>query len=215
MKNYSEPIITPDKDCYLRMMQEIKYRTEIIHLLINKDIDMIHPGVNNEVLALQIRMIIESISLASLAAHKNVFEEFSDKFRSFWRADKIFADIKKINPDFYPKPVTENYFTPPRVKNGIIVDRELIYRKDDFMTLDEMIDLHSKSCEFLHAQNPYSPIKDFRGFTKEVPNWIEKIEDLLHSHVIHLLNDKKLYLIHMKEKNKDSPTIYEATDSQA
>ena len=72
-----------DTDSYYKMMREIKYRIEVVTMLINKDIDMKYMEAQVESIALQMRMIIESIALASLSANKSLFEKESDKFKKF------------------------------------------------------------------------------------------------------------------------------------
>jgi hypothetical protein len=52
-------------------------------------------------------MILELIALASLAANKSIFEQNQLKFSKHWHPTDILRDIERINPGFYPHPVTE------------------------------------------------------------------------------------------------------------
>ena len=63
-------IIRADMRAYLAVMRDIQRRMEIVVRLINEKIDLMYPLIRLEFIALQIRMIIESISLASLSANK-------------------------------------------------------------------------------------------------------------------------------------------------
>ena len=153
---------------------------------------MIYNDIQTETIALQIRMIIESIALASLSANKTLFEQEGDKFKEFWRADSIFRDIEKKNPDFYPQPVKEQ---PSKIPDVL----EFIEIKTGFMTRSEIIKVHSKCCDILHAKNPYGRSRDHKTFFAQVPQWLTLIINLLSNHKIRLLNDSGFYIVHMRE----------------
>ena len=107
-----------DINTYAAIMEEIKKRTDIIMRLIDGEINMVWIRTQAETIALQMRMIIESIALASLSANKSEFEKEGNKFKSFWKADRIFEDIGKKNPKFYPQPIKEHVLNKPIPKNG-------------------------------------------------------------------------------------------------
>lgn len=181
-----------DMNAYVSIMEEIVRRTDVIRELFHKKINMGHNDIQAETIALQIRMIIESIALASLSANKSLFEQEGDKFKEFWRADSIFRDIEKKNPDFYPQPVKEQL-------SNISDVLEITDIKTEFMTRSEIIELHSKCCDILHAKNPYGRSRDHKTFLTQVPQWMTLIMNLLNSHRIRLLNDSGFYLVHMRE----------------
>lgn len=184
-----------DIKTYVSIMGEIVRRTDLISVLFSKKINMLYDDIQIETIALQIRMIIESIALASLSANKTLFEQEGDKFKEFWRADSIFRDIEKKNPDFYPQPVKEQ----PVNMSNIPGLHEIIEIKTGFMTRSEIIKVHSKCCDILHAKNPYGRSKDHYNFLIQVPQWVTLIIELLQSHKIRLLNDSGFYLVHMRE----------------
>ena len=68
-----------DTNAYLKVMRQIKYRTNVVTELINWDINMMYRATQAETMALQIRMILESIALASLSANKSLFEAEGSK----------------------------------------------------------------------------------------------------------------------------------------
>lgn len=57
---------TPDIDAYVSIMEEIKRRTNVVHSLLSQKITLVYPATQIEIMALQIRMILELIALASL-----------------------------------------------------------------------------------------------------------------------------------------------------
>ena len=96
-----------DVDRYLRVMWEIKWRTEIISLIERdgrdnkdkeipyRDMPLMPPFMKIETIALQIRKIIESIALASLVANEPLYKEEAEKFKKFWKMEKIFEYIEE------------------------------------------------------------------------------------------------------------------------
>ena len=158
MNTQQQVSVTADMNAYVNVMEDIKHRTQVIYGLINSDINMMYNITQAESMALQIRMIVESIALASLSANKSLFEQESDKFKDFWKVDLIFRDIEKKNPDFYPQPIKELPSNMPGVKT------EIVNIEEGFMTRDEIIKVHGQCCNLLHAKNPYAEQIDYEGF---------------------------------------------------
>ena len=189
----------PDFEVYMEMMEGVKSRIEVVKGLMGRNINMIYDVVQVESIALQIRMIVESIALASLSANKSVFEREGDKFKEFWKAKLIFRDIKNINPDFFPKPLEEFPSDTPGEEH--ITNTR--YTEEGFMTHDEMIAVYDEICKFLHVKNPYSDEKvSILDISSKVASWINRIIKLLNSHQIKLLNDDKFYVVHMYEPDR-------------
>ena len=202
----------PDVDRYLRVMWDIKWRTEIIGYMVredhpNKDISLLPLFMKVETIALHIRTVIEFIALASLAANKSLFEQESDKFKEFWKADLIFRDIEKGNPDFYPKPIE-----PINITDIDDVGRNIRLIKDGYMTRDMCLEVYQKCCDFLHAQNPFAEDqsrRDYEDFMRQVPDWIKRIANLLNFHVFRLAGSNDFHVVHMHdEATGDYPFLY-------
>ena len=64
-----------DTESYSRMMYEIKNRSMIVGKILRREIDLIYNPPTVEIIALQIRLMIESIALASLSANKTLFQK--------------------------------------------------------------------------------------------------------------------------------------------
>lgn len=182
-------------DRYLGLMEEIKRRDQAVHEIITKHKTTSYAATNIEFNCLQIRKILELIALANLVANKHHFEEQKAKFEKFWRAKQILADIEKLNPDFYPKPINEVDDPNPKIK------KRLEDVKSGFMTREEFIDIYDKCSNLIHATNPYSPAVNLDAYEKDIPQWLEKSRVLLKAHVIRLVNSDNLYLIHMAEND--------------
>ena len=83
--NTQQVCITADTSAYISVMEEIKNRTLVLAALINKEINMLYNVTQAESMALQIRMTIESIALASLSANKSMFDAESKNSKSLGR----------------------------------------------------------------------------------------------------------------------------------
>ena len=200
-----------DIDRYLRVMFDIKWRTEIIGYMDredhpNRDISLLPLFMKVETIALHIRTVIEFIALASLVANKSLFEQESDKFKKFWKAKLIFSDIEEKNPDFYPKPVEPIHMT------GIDdIGRHIRFIEDGYMTRDMCIKVYDKCCDILHAQNSFADDqnRDYEGFLNQVPDWLNLIVKLLDYHVFRLVGSNSFYVVHMHDDGMgDYPFMY-------
>ena len=181
---------------YANIMKEIKFRINYLLVGINKfpnNIFMI------ETQYLQIRKVLELISLASLVANEDVFKKYKDKYDKMYNARLILQDIKRINPNYYPRPIIE-------YRNESINIWEDC--KSGFLTEKEFIKLYNKCGKLMHAHNPFSAPIDYAKFQLNLPKWIDKIMRLLNSHTIKLINSNDVYLIHMQEDSDDEIHYY-------
>ena len=198
--------IQADIDSYLRVMDNIKWRTEIIGYMERgdhpkADISLLPLFMKVETIALHIRTVIEFIALASLAANKPLFEQEGDNFKEFWKAELIFRDIEKKNPDFYPKPIE-----PIHMTDIDDIGRNIRFIEDGYMTRDKCVEVHQKCCNFLHAQNPFAEDqnRDYEDLLNQVPGWINLIVKLLNFHVFRLIGSNDFYVVHMHDEVIDS-----------
>ena len=209
---YNKKVVSTqtDIDCYLRIMYNIKWRTEIIGYMDREDhpsrgISLLPLFMKVETIALHIRTVIEFIALASLAANKSLFEQESDKFKEFWKAELIFRDIEGKNPDFYPKPIE-----PIHMTDIDDIGRNIRFIEDGYITRILCLEVHQKCCDFLHAQNPFAENRDrdYEDFMGQVPYWIQRIVKLLNYHVVRLV-DSNFYVVHMHDEVMgDYPFMY-------
>jgi hypothetical protein len=74
---------------------------------------------------------------------------------------------------------------------------------DGFLTKDKFVNVYEKCGRMMHAENPFGGKIDYQFYEKSIPVWMEEVRILLNSHKIQLINDKNMYIIHMKEDNDD------------
>ena len=193
----------PDINTYIQAMEEIKRRTMVISSFLSNESTTIYKATNIESMYLQIRMILELIALASLAANKTIFEENQRKFHKHWSASDILKDIEKLNPGYYPEPIQEKPSNQPGVVN------DLIKIEDGFLTKEELNSTYGRIGLILHARNPYDKALDYQEHESKIPEIMSKINTLLNCHTIRLLDDHDFfYLIHMSEIKDDRVHSY-------
>lgn len=191
-----------ERQKYADVMNEIKRRTKVVHSFLSSERNAIYSAVNIELVCLQIRKILELIALGSLVANQKIFLKKVNNLQNMWNAKYILSDIEKLNPDFYPRPIDEQ----PSKLDGVVND--LIDVTEGYLTKDDFIFVYAKCGKILHAENPFGNGIDYKYYEKHIPIWMHKIQRLLNSHQITLLNDKNMYLVHMQENGKNGATVY-------
>lgn len=192
----------PDIEAYTSVMEEIKRRTTVVRTLLDQKTNIVYRATHIESMVLQVRMITELIALASLAANKKLFELNKSKFEKHWHPDKILKDIEILNPNFYPKPIKEVRSKENVIKNSL-VDIE-----SGYLTRAQLVSVHGRCGNLLHAKNPYGKGVDYDWYEARVPEWMKKIMTLLNTHQVKILDDEVFYLVHMKEYQDDKVHMY-------
>jgi hypothetical protein len=187
---------------YIRVMEEIKRRVSVVDAFQSGVINAIYVPTNVESMILQIRMITELIALASLSANKELFESNSMKFEKHWKPIDILRDLEKLNPSYYPKPIKETAVNSP---DGIVEHQPIT---EGFLTKEDLVELHGRCGDLLHAKNPFGKQANYRYYLDNIPIWLSKIIKLLNCHEIRLLGDEHFHLVHMREEGHDSIRMY-------
>jgi hypothetical protein len=188
-----------DIEKYAANMNEIKLRMKVIDIFISGDIKALYLETTVETIGLQFRKIFELIAFSSLAANRHQYALVYTDFITHWQAAKLIKNLRKINADFYPKPVIED-------KSKDLLD--LKESDQDYLTEDQLIEAHGRCGELLHTKNPFGGRINYELFQKQFPIWRNKIVFLLNNHKVHLINDRGFYLFHMKEDGHDEVRWY-------
>ena len=192
----------PDIQAYISVMEEIKRRSAVVRELLKHNVTVVYRATHIESMVLQVRMITELVALASLAANKPLFEEQRQKFEKHWHPNKILKDVERLNPKFYPRPIKEVPSQQPGVAN------DLVDIKKGFLTKDQLVAVHGRCGDLLHAKDPYGKGVDYKLYERAIPQWLDQIKTLLNCHQVHLLDSKYFYLVHMKEERDDKVHMY-------
>ena len=135
----------PDAIAYKKCMEEIKKRLEAVKLVGMEQYSTPYKITNVEFMALQLRKVFEMIVLASIASHKSAVPAAKKKIGKEWDINKIIQQVRKLNPNFYPRPIKRVPSDKPGIKD------EWVDTDKEFLALPELIKAHGQLHELLHA----------------------------------------------------------------
>jgi hypothetical protein len=170
-----------DTHPYIATMEQIKRRVDAINACSDGRAKLAGPP-RVEFAALQLRMVLELIALASLAANKELFQKQSLRFEKHWRPSEIIKDLEKLNPKFYPIPFRASDHDPAGVRSHLPLT-------DGYLTKAELVEVHGRCGNLLHARNPFGKSLDYARFLSDIIAWTNKVVSLLSTHKIWLLGD--------------------------
>ena len=199
-----EPVIL-----YVRQMEEIKKRIDVINFFLSLRGNALYLQSTVESICLQFRKILELIAFASLIANKAAYSAVHKDFSSHHKSDILLKELRRINPHFYPVPVTPK----PKLVDGIFMP-DLI--KTGYLTPGEFVDVFKKCGRLLHVGNPYAGMISIAYYQKTFPVWLEKIVRLLNTHEVHFVDDSTMWIINMKEEHDEKVHfhVFELFDSR-
>ena len=172
---------------YCELMEEVKSRIESI----NQFMEL--PGITirtrNESICLQLRMLLELIVFSSLVSNKDVWQRSKKELQSSQDIGKKLRELKRLHPDFYPRPVDLQKSTPGGEPPDLT---------ERFLSEDKLIKVYRRLGNILHAENPMGKESDYRFLVDAVPGWISQAQNLLECHKIYLYHHpEEFYLIKM------------------
>lgn len=181
---------------YCNLMSEIKMRTSAIVEILKGRATTTYQNTNIEFMCLQIRKILELISMGSLVVNREEFDAIGKKYSEYWNAKLILQDVERLNSDFYPIPIQVIQSNEPEVVN------ELKKLNSGFLTREDFVKIYDKCGRIMHSYNPFGSKIDYEFYNANIKNWLNLIIGLLNTHLVHIKGIEGFYLIHMKE-NRD------------
>lgn len=131
--------------------------------------------------ALQLRKTMETIAFATIAPNKSQYAAFrkaADKpadFRRDWQADTIFLALSKINPEFYPRPLTRQTRVGPNAWH-------FGHATDKCLSRASFEKLYKRLGKYLHADNPWSADKGWEALAVDLADATSRLRVLLLIH---------------------------------
>ena len=187
---------------YASLMKEIKLRVQVIDHLASGGGNALFVPTTVECIYLQIRKVLELVAFGSLIANKTLYSQIHRDFAKHWNARLLVNDLRRINPNYYPRAIHEVPQEDPS-KSTHFVDRQ------DSLSEPEFVELYERCGRFLHADNPFGSRADWGRYRKEFAQWRQKLLNLLNSHTIRLVDETRFYLVHMKEQGDEEIHWYE------
>lgn len=159
---------------YAEIMEEAKTRLQWVEDAVNGR-NGFHGQLIREVCYLQFRLICELIAFGCLVAHGDITAK--TKLNNEYAADRIFAELFKLHPDFYPVPHNQVQIAPGESHFEDVTE--------PYLTRDLFKTLYVKTGSILHRGKlkkwvkTQSPILDDYI---EIKAWRNKIVRLLGCH---------------------------------
>lgn len=176
---------------YLRNMQKIKWRLNAIADIRGKKRTTTYEHTNIEFCVLQTRKILELIAFSSLVSDADTYKKRLKNMERMWNAELIFKDLERIHPDFYPQAI----LIDPNDKS------KWFNRPEPCLSKEQFIKAYNKCGRYLHEASPFLTEKqihdDYSALWRDIYMWGQLIINLLHTHTIHLFNQKELFYISM------------------
>jgi len=173
-------------------MDEIKCRTKMIGFMLEGNWPWAGPQLVAECVYLQLRKILELVAIASAANGSN-YEQYIDQFSKGVNTRRIFGDIERDNPQFYPIPIRRR---PDRENARDARFFEEI--ESGFLTKGEWHELFDVCNKLIHAAPPGMSDTNYDDLLASVRNWVEKIALLLRRHKVQLVESDQWLLVEMK-----------------
>jgi hypothetical protein len=199
---------------YVSLMEEIKIRLEAIDTAGRGGIALPKPLIR-EFAYLQLRMVVELVSLSCLVAHGDIPATREAKLTTSYKPEIILKELERLHIEFFPVPVS--LVTELPMHDG---RRRLHFGDIDIPHMEKkrLGKIWSKCGDQVHKGSLKKLLKgggsDPTDFT-EVTAWAEEIRALLFFHRISLLDPRKIYLCTLSNPGKDENVrmVYaEATD---
>lgn len=179
-------------------MSIVKHRLIAIDHILNGKKSTSYDQTNIEFIYLQIRLILETIILSTVAANNKLYSEFIRTIKKEWNIDRIMNKIKRHNPNYYPKPIIMN----KKEQSFCNVSLDYIY-----LTEEDYKSIYIKCGNWLHVGDVSrsQKEKDYINEFKNVKLYYNKINNLLFNHTIYL-DDNSLYFIDMHKSEERFPS---------
>jgi hypothetical protein len=174
-------MVTPKQNetiaIYRALMSEARYRIDAFNHILAGGTGLAEALVI-ELCFLQLRMLCETIALASVVIHGDISEiVMNRKLATEWHAEKIIDALEKLHSNFFPQPVE---YRDKHIQGGVTPNA---------ITKEEVIKLYGICGDALHRGTAkkisnYKTTKSRKFDAPEITIWVQKIEDLLGTHVI-------------------------------
>ena len=184
---------------YRALMSEARYRIEAFNQILTGGTGLAEALVM-ELCFLQLRMLCETIALASVVIHEDISEiAMNKKLATEWHAEKIIDALEKLHPHFFPQAVE---YRDKHIQGGV---------KPNAITKDELINLYAKCGDMLHRGTAkkisnYKTTKGKQFNVPEITNWVQKIEDLLGIHIIVSFQGTMIIMCSLRDADQNMNT---------
>ncbi|MFN3959173.1 MAG: hypothetical protein ACK4NP_04610 [Parvularculaceae bacterium] len=131
--------------------------------------------------ALHLRMALELIAFAAIAPNKSEYERIRSQavqaadFTRDFHAKRIFQDLARINPDFFPLALK----APKRTIDGNWLFER---RAADTMSRNQFEKIYDRLGRLTHARNPWGQQADYGEMQKQMASAAQRARNLIERH---------------------------------
>jgi hypothetical protein len=178
---------------YQQCMREVKFRLNHAESMMNR-LKQRHSAENEvlvaELVALQFRKIVELIGLGSIAANEKEYSRLRAEFHRDWNAKRIFHDLARVNPRFYPVPIAG--LSDPKIKGGPSVIEEY---DSGFLDRVSAVTLYDMCSSVLHAENPFGHKHAYATILSQFAEQIPLFKALLGNFWVNLVPANRAFCV--------------------
>lgn len=178
---------------YANYMKEIKYRTDVIDRCIGKhkkgESLSGYKETDIEICFLQFRKCLELIMYATVITHYAEGIKLQKRIvESEYNATKMLKFLRRVNPNFYPRPVKDTANNKDiRTVDGLV---------DGYLTQKEFCHLYDRICGgLLHAKRQDQFSEKHDEYFDEIELWLSKLTTLLNHHWVHISEEVAVSVI--------------------
>lgn len=146
---------------YLNQMEELKVRLDVAGETLEAAYRDGAAISHHDLIALQLRKILELIAFASLSAHREPYIAAYADYAKHWNVKRLLRNLEAINPDFYPKPLQVR-----KDESGTI---SFDYVASGYLTRDDFVELYQQTSAVLHVPDPFATAAELRTMHDEWP----------------------------------------------
>ncbi len=192
---------------YCGFLNEIRVRLEIVRSICKGALSVGTEPLDYEVVAVNLRKVLELIAFGSLTANKAAYSAIYDGIEKKWRAKVLLNDLEKIHPDFYPKPLL-----PPAVSGGEPRHLHFEFQSTGFLTREEFAELYDLCSKVIHTRNPFAAAVAV-NFRITVAEWVARIEKLLSFHLFRLSGLPQVWIGELAAPGDGKSHVYIASSN--
>jgi hypothetical protein len=155
--------------------------------------------------AVQLRAILELIALGSLVTHQQLIGPITSALAKLDAAGAQ-KKIRKINPDWYPKPVLEG----PRIEGQPTEWQE--HPEGTYLAESEWGKAYGLTSKYSHPRNPFAGEGDPHAVQQELRQLSAKLLVLFNAHTVRMTSEQYLIFARMATIPHGGPSgnVFEA-----
>ena len=187
---------------YCSHLDEIRNRLLLVKSFGNGNKTIGNEQSDYEIVAVNLRKILELIAFGSLTANKDLYAQTYEKFSEHWQIKKLFKNLEKIHPDFYPKALMK-----PIISSGTPRNVHFDFEVDGFLTSQELFELYDYFIKVIHTHNPFKGNVAI-NFRLSVTEWAARIEKLLTFHLFRLAGLPQVWVGELSDQSNGKAHVY-------